>query len=216
VFCGATGIEPSSLSGKRVFIVGGGNSAGQAAISLANYARNVTLLVRGEKLTTGMSQYLIDQLRTKANILIETNTNVHFAIGKRALRALCTSRNGIKSVARKADALVIMIGADADTHWLPGDLQRNEEGFIRTGRNVFASAFWDEDRSPFPLETSMPGIFCAGDARDGSIKRVSSAVGEGGMAIAFVHRFLALTQESKSSPASSPLQPKRQACNFNL
>jgi thioredoxin reductase (NADPH) len=208
VFCGATGIEPSSLSGKRVFIVGGGNSAGQAAMSLANYARNVTLLVRGETLTTGMSQYLIDQLRTKANIRVETNTDVHFAIGKRALRALCTSRNGIKSVARKADALYIMIGADADTHWLPGDLQRNEDGFIRTGRSVSASAYWDEDRRPFLLETSLPGIFCAGDARDGSIKRVSSAVGEGGMAIAFVHQFLALTQESKSSLAPSQLQAK--------
>ena len=122
-----------------------------------------------------MSQYLIDQLRTKANIRVETNTDVHFVIGKRALRALCTSRNGVKSVARKADALYIMIGANADTYWLPGDLQRNQDGFIRTGRSLSASGFWDEDRSPFLLETSLPGIFCAGDARDGSIKRVSSA-----------------------------------------
>jgi thioredoxin reductase (NADPH) len=212
---GTTGMEPSSLSGKRVFIVGGGNSAGQAAMSLANYARSVTLLVRGQTLATSMSQYLIEQLSTKANIRVETNTIVRSAIGKSALRALCTSCKGIESPARKADALYIMIGADAATHWLPRDLQRNEDGFICTGRSVSASAQWDEERSPFLLETSLPGIFCAGDVRHGSIKRVSSAVGEGSMAIPFVHQFLALDQESilaGSLPAAS-VRPTVNLCS---
>jgi thioredoxin reductase (NADPH) len=201
---GTSGMQLSSLSGKRIFIVGGGNSAGQAAMSLANYAQTVTLLVRGETLATSMSQYLIDQLHGKSNIQVERNTSVHSVIGKQVLRAICTFSNGVESPARKADALCIMIGADASTGWLPRDLQRNEDGFICTGRDVSASS-WGEARPPFLFETSLPGLFCAGDLRNGSIKRVSSAVGEGSMAITFVHQFLALEREPDIPPVHSHL-----------
>jgi thioredoxin reductase (NADPH) len=196
---GTGGTELSSLSGKSVFIVGGGNSAGQAAMSIANYARIVTLIVRGATLATSMSRYLIEQLSGKSNIRVEANTSVRSVFGKGALRAICTSCAEIESHARKADALYIMIGADAATDWLPPDLQRNEDGFICTGVGGAASSSWDEDRSPFLLETSLPGVFCAGDVRNSSIKRVSSAVGEGSMAIAFVHQFLALQREADFS-----------------
>jgi thioredoxin reductase (NADPH) len=197
---GTAGMEPSNLSGKSVFIVGGGNSAGQAAMSLSSYARTVTLIVRGETLSRSMSQYLIEQLDTKSNIRVETNTSARSVLGRGALRAICTSCRGIESPARKADALYIMIGADAATSWLPSDLERNEDGFICTGLGASAFSSWDEDRGPFLLETSLPGVFCAGDVRNSSIKRVSSAVGEGGMAIAFVHQFLAL-QRGANLPA---------------
>jgi len=192
---GAAGMEPSSLSGKRVFIVGGGNSAGQAAMSLANYARTVTLLVRGETLAISMSQYLIEQLHQKSNVRVETSTSIRSVSGGGALRTIRTSSRGIESAARRADALYIMIGADASTEWLPRDLQRNDDGFVCTGRSISASSAWSEDRSPFLLETSLPGLFCAGDVRNGSNKRISSAVGEGSMAIALVHQFLALERD---------------------
>lgn len=205
---GTAGMEPSNLSGKSVFIVGGGNSAGQAAMSLSSYARTVTLIVRGEALSSSMSQYLIEQLSSKSNVRVETNTSLRSVFGKDALRAICTSRCGIESHARKADALYIMIGADAATGWLPSNLERSEDGFVCTGRGSSISSFWDENRSPFLLETSLPGVFCAGDVRDGSIKRVSSAVGEGSMAIAFVHQFLALRRDTEAS-AISPESHRR-------
>ena len=205
---GAAGMEPSTLSGRRVFIAGGGNSAGQAAVLLANYARTVTLLVRGSTLATSMSQYLIGQLRGKSNIRVETNTSVRSVCGKSALRAIRTSCKGIDSPVRKAEALYVMIGADAATDWLPPGLQRNEHGFICTGRDVSASASWDNGRNPFLLETSLPGVFCVGDVRNGSIKRVSSAVGEGSMAISVVHQFLALQRESQFSAASSTISSR--------
>ncbi|GGH17194.1 FAD-dependent oxidoreductase [Silvibacterium dinghuense] len=201
VFHGAASVEPSTFSGKRLFIIGGGNSAGQAAMSLANYAQTVTLLVRGETLATSMSQYLIAQLHGKSNIRIETNTSILSVSGKNALRSICTTSNGKITQARKIDALFIMIGADAETGWLPLELQRNEDGFICTGRNISSSSTWDEQRSPFLLETNLPGLFCAGDVRNGSIKRVSSAVGEGSMAITFVHQFLALEREAECRSA---------------
>jgi len=202
---GTADMEPCNLSGKCVFIVGGGNSAGQAAMSLSSYARTVTLLVRGETLSTTMSQYLMERLATQPNIRVETNTSVRSVSGKGTLCALRTTCRGIDSRARRADALYIMIGADAATGWLPPGLERNEDGFICTGRDVLASAAWDEDRNPFLLETNLPGVFCAGDVRNSSVKRVSSAVGEGSMAIAFVHQFLALQREARfSRPRSVP------------
>jgi thioredoxin reductase (NADPH) len=196
VLYGASRTEASTVIGKDVFIVGGGNSAGQAAVYFAGYARSVTILVRGRGLNLTMSQYLIDQIERKcSNIRVEPYTVVVSVGGDDHLETICTSTNGGDPVTRKADALFVLIGADANTHWLPRDLQRDERGYICTGRDVTDLPGWKGKRTPFLLETNLPGFFCAGDVRHDSIKRVSSGVGEGSMAIAFVHQYLALQEK---------------------
>jgi thioredoxin reductase (NADPH) len=193
VLYGASRNEASNVVGKRVFIVGGGNSAGQAAVFFANYALEVTVLVRRAGLELTMSQYLIEQLAQKRNIHIEPYTEVIAAEGEDHLEAL-TMRKHVpgqepQEQTRAADALFVMIGADASTAWLPPALERDAKGYICTGRDLKT---WSLQREPFPLETNLPGVFCAGDVRHDSIKRVSSGVGEGSMAIAFIHQYLAL------------------------
>lgn len=188
VLYGAARAEASTVAGKRVFIIGGGNAAGQAALFFANYAISVTMLVRGDDLNRSMSQYLIDQIALAPRIRVETETEVVSADGDECLKAINTRRKKALVIRRKADALFVMIGADAMTNWLPARLQR-ENGYIRTGREVTKPG-WTADRSPFLLEASLPGFFCVGDVRYNSIKRVSSSVGEGSMAIAFIHQYL--------------------------
>ena len=187
VLYGAARTEAPTVVGKEVFIVGGGNSAGQAAMFFSSYANSVTLLVRGAGLESSMSQYLIAQLGQRDNISVEAYTQVESVDGDGYLQSIRTSTQG-KQLDRKADALFVMIGAHADTSWLPNQLERDSNGFICTGRDL--SSF-EPDRAPYSLETTLPGVFCAGDVRHDSIKRVSSAVGEGSMAIAFIHQFLA-------------------------
>jgi thioredoxin reductase (NADPH) len=193
VLYGASRNEADSVIGKTVFLVGGGNSAGQAAMFFANYAAEVRILVRGPGLELTMSQYLIDQMAKKLNITIEPFTEVIAAEGDDHLHAVVTRtrKPGEPEFVqtRDADALFVMIGAVANTAWLPSALERDKNGYICTGRDLTT---WTLDREAFPLETSMPGIFAAGDVRHNSIKRVSSGVGEGSMAIAFVHQYLAL------------------------
>jgi thioredoxin reductase (NADPH) len=193
ILYGASRQEASSVAGKKIFMVGGGNSAGQAAVFFANYAAEVIMLVRGTGLALSMSQYLIDQIAEKGNIRIETSTEVTGVYGDEHLQQIVTTtrdpKGGKVSSTRDADALLLMIGATANTSWLPSTLQRDAKGYICTGRDLTS---WPLDREPFPLETSLPGIFCAGDVRHGSIKRVASGVGEGSMAIAFIHQYLAL------------------------
>jgi thioredoxin reductase (NADPH) len=189
VLYGAARTEAPTVVGKHVFVVGGGNSAGQAAMFFSSYAASVTLLVRGRGLELTMSQYLIDQLSQRHNITIEPYTKVVSVGGQDSLQSICTVTNDEQPRERNADALFVMIGALAKTDWLPKELQRDEKGFICTGRDLFYSF---RDRAPFLLETTLPGVFCAGDVRHDSIKRVSSGVGEGSMAIAFVHQYLAL------------------------
>src|SRR6185312_9537419 len=189
VLYGAARTESSTVIGKDIFIVGGGNSAGQAAMFFANYAATVTVLVRGAGLESSMSTYLIEQMKQKGNISVEPYTVVVSAGGEDHLETICTSTSGAAPRTRKADALFVMIGANANTNWLPDGLQRDEHGYICTGRDL---EFWQQRRPPFLLETNFPGLFCAGDVRHESIKRVSSGVGEGSMAIAFVHQYLAL------------------------
>ncbi|AEU36406.1 cyclic nucleotide-regulated FAD-dependent pyridine nucleotide-disulfide oxidoreductase [Granulicella mallensis MP5ACTX8] len=196
VLYGAARTESPTVIGKDVFIVGGGNSAGQAAMFFSNYANSVTILVRGAGLHLSMSQYLIDQLASKKNISIEPFTQVVSVGGGDHLETLCTSTKGSAPQTRKADALFVLIGADANTGWLPKNLQRDEKGYICTGRDVMDLPNWNGSRPPFLLETNLPGFFCAGDVRHDSIKRVSSGVGEGSMAIAFVHQYLALDQKA--------------------
>ncbi len=190
VLYGASRQEAHSLAGKRVFVVGGGNSAGQAAVFFSNYAAEVIMLVRGAGLASSMSQYLIAQIAGKSNIRIEPWTEVTEVLGGERLEQIVTTTREQVSTTRTADALLLMIGATANTSWLPPNLERDAKGYIFTGRDLTA---WPLDREPFPLETSLPGIFCAGDVRHGSIKRVASGVGEGSMSIAFIHQYLALT-----------------------
>jgi thioredoxin reductase (NADPH) len=193
VLYGASRPEAISVNGKKVFIVGGGNSAGQAAMFFSNYAAEVKVLVRGEGLKLSMSQYLIGEIAFKANIEVVPFSEVVEAQGEDHLRRLVV-RVGGKLVTYEADALFVMIGAVADATWLPKELERDEKGYICTGRDLTG---WKLDRPPFPLETNLPGIFCAGDVRHNSIKRVSSGVGEGSMAIAFIHQYLALEEKAK-------------------
>ncbi len=190
VLYGASRTEVPTVIGKEVFIVGGGNSAGQAAMFFSSYASSVTMLVRGPGLELSMSQYLIEQIAQKRNISVEPFTKVVSVGGEDHLETICTSTDGETPRTRKADALFVMIGADASTDWLPKQLQRDERGYVCTGRDIPG---WENGkRAPFLLETNLPGFFCAGDVRHDSIKRVSSGVGEGSMAIAFVHQYLAL------------------------
>jgi thioredoxin reductase (NADPH) len=199
VLYGASRDEAHNVVGKKVFLVGGGNSAGQAAMFFSSYAAEVKVLVRGEGLKLSMSQYLIGEIASKANIQVVPFTQVVAVEGEDHLERIVTrQRHGDPEEplsTREADALFVMIGADASTAWLPADLERDERGYICTGRDLTT---WNFERGPFPLETSLPGIFCAGDVRHNSIKRVSSGVGEGSMAIAFIHQYLALEENGTS------------------
>ena len=160
---------------------------------LSSYAAEVRVLVRGGGLKLTMSQYLIDQIASKANIQVLPFTQVASVDGEDRLERIearvQAPHEMEKIVSYEADALFVMIGADASTSWLPEELERDPRGYICTGRDLTT---WKLDRHPFPLETSLPGVFSAGDVRHNSIKRVSSGVGEGSMAIAFIHQFLAL------------------------
>ena len=203
VYYGAAGTEAFAVRGCRVHLIGGGNSAGQAAMRLSDYAESVTMLVRGPSLAASMSQYLINQLATKANVTIETHAEVLAAEGSSRLEALQIATGpSRRRERRESNALFVFIGAHAETAWLPPNLIRDQWGYVCTGRDVMdlleerEAGTWPLERDPYLLETSVPGIFSAGDVRHGSIKRVASSVGEGSMAIAFVHQYLADTRET--------------------
>jgi thioredoxin reductase (NADPH) len=189
VYYGAARTEALGTRGKDIFLIGGGNSAGQAAMFFANYARSVTLMVRATSLEKSMSYYLIEQLRSKDNIVVETQTTVCAILGEHHIEAIkvCNEATGTASE-RRADAVFAFIGADAETSWLPPPIQRDARGYVLTGRDV---ADWALTRPPYALETSVPGVFAAGDVRSASIKRVASGVGEGSMVITFIHEYLA-------------------------
>jgi thioredoxin reductase (NADPH) len=189
VLYGAARAESPTIINKDVFIVGGGNSAGQAAMFFSGYAASVTLLVRGSAVERSMSHYLIEQIAQRRNISVRTHTQIVSANGDDRLESIHTRTEGENPVRRQADALFVMIGAHAETNWLPAELQRDENGFVCTGSDLRS---WPHERPPFLLETNLQGVFCAGDVRHDSIKRVSSGVGEGSMCIAFVHQYLAL------------------------
>jgi thioredoxin reductase (NADPH) len=188
VFYGASRGEAYSVRGKDIFLIGGGNSAGQAAMFFSRYARNVTILVRGSGLERTMSQYLIEQIRSVPNIAVETKTVLEAVDGDGRLERIVTrsSESGAEQK-RAAHALFIFIGADAETAWLPEGLERDQHGYIRTGRDV---EDWRLARKPYPLETSVPGIFAAGDVRSSSVKRVASSVGEGSIVISYIYQYL--------------------------
>ncbi len=193
VYYGAARSDAGLAQGNDVYLIGAGNSAGQAAIFFSNHARSVTLLVRGESLAASMSHYLIEQIATKANIRVETRSEVVALHGDEQLEAIeiIDRRAGMTS-RRDARALFVLIGAAAATDWLPSEIARDEHGFVLTGPDAMKAGQWTADREPFALETSAPGIFAVGDIRSGSVKRVAASVGEGGVAIALVHRYLQL------------------------
>jgi thioredoxin reductase (NADPH) len=195
VFYGSTLTEAAACAGQDVFIVGGANSAGQAAVYLSRHARSVTLLVRGPSLDRSMSYYLIQQIAGIPSITVRTCTDVVAADGGDHLERL-TLRDSAAGTTQTVDAqlLFVFIGAAPLTGWLDGVLARDERGFVLAGPDLSADghrpAGWVPDRPPYHLETSVPGVFVAGDARAESAKRVASAVGEGAMAVMLVHRYL--------------------------
>ena len=203
VHYGAAATEALGIRGRRVHLIGGGNSAGQAAMLFSSYAESVTMLVRGKSLAASMSQYLIDQLAVKTNVTVETEVEVVSVEGTDRLEAIeVLAGPERRRERRESDALFVFIGAHAETSWLPEKLIRDEWGYVCTGRDVMDlleerdAGTWPLERDPYLLETSVPGIFAAGDVRHGSIKRVASSVGEGSMAIAFVHQYLAELREA--------------------
>jgi thioredoxin reductase (NADPH) len=195
VYYGAAMTEAQACSERRVFIVGGGNSAGQAAMYISQYAQEVIILIRGKSLQKSMSQYLIDQIKGTKNIEVWSNTEVLGAEGEDKLEALVLKNNQTNQEQREeASALFVFIGAKPHTDWLPIHIIKDKKGFIETGKDVRNyddySKFWKIKREPYLLETCGPGIFAAGDVRAGAMNRVASAVGEGAMAIKLVHQYL--------------------------
>ncbi len=188
VYYGASPSDVLYHRGKDVFVVGGANSAGQAALHLASHAASVTLLVRGEALEEDMSRYLVERCCSNGAITVRTGTRVVGAAGEGKLERLLLESGGEEQEVR-ADALFILIGGLPSTTSCPYGLRRDEQGYVLTGPDLGPG--WELERDPFFLESSQPGFFFAGDARHGSIKRVAAAVGEGAMAVQLVHRYLA-------------------------
>ncbi|HEY7421250.1 MAG TPA: FAD-dependent oxidoreductase [Gaiellaceae bacterium] len=190
VFYGGPASEAPALAGTNVYLVGGGNSAGQAALHLARYARRVTLLVRADALESSMSHYLVEAIEAAPRIDVRTGTVITGGGGEGHLERLLL-RDGAAGTEETvpADALFVLIGSRPFTDWLPPELARDEHGFLLTGEDVGHA--WPLERPPFSLETSVPGILAVGDVRHGSVKRVAAAVGEGATAVQFVHRLLA-------------------------
>ncbi len=192
VFYGAAGAEAPAMAGQEVYVVGGANSAGQAAVHLAKFASRVTLLVRGPSLAASMSDYLIQQIEGTSNIAVRLATRVVDGWGDARLEGLTLEDIDTGRRSDVATAVVfVLIGAEPRTEWLRGVVDLDENGFIRTDRDVSGQA-WSLRRPLLPFETSMPGVFAAGDARFGSVKRVASAVGEGSVAVGSVHQYLAI------------------------
>jgi thioredoxin reductase (NADPH) len=193
VFYGASPSEAELFSGRTVFVVGGGNSAGQAAVHLARHAKQVTILVRRDTLTETMSRYLIDEIDGQPNISVRYRTQIVDGSGDGLLETLTLRDAGDgRTETVLADAVFVLIGARPRTDWLPAEIARDRYGFVVTGA---ADPAWALERPPFLFESSMPGVFAVGDVRSGSVKRVASAAGEGSVAIQQVHQYLA-TRES--------------------
>jgi thioredoxin reductase (NADPH) len=190
MFYGAALTE--SCKDEEVYVVGGANSAGQAAMHFSRHAAKVHMLIRGESLEKSMSKYLIDQIARTPNIVVETHTEVVACAGDQHLECL-TLKTPRGTESRQGQSLFIFIGAAPKTDWLPASIAKDDRGFVLAGQDVKSkgNGAWKLERDPYLLETSVPGIFVAGDVRHGSVKRCASAVGEGSIAIQFVHQYLA-------------------------
>lgn len=212
VFYGGSAAEAPGLTGKAVYVLGGGNSAGQAALHLARYAASVTVVVRAQSLEAGMSHYLVRTIEAEPKIEVRLGTEVVGGGGEGHLRELELRESlSAERTTVAADALFVLIGARPQTEFLSQEIARDEYGFLRTGDDLTADE-WPLERPPLGLETSMPGVFAVGDVRHGSVKRVAAAVGEGSVAVQLVHR-LAAAGEASASQASGetglPLSPAR-------
>jgi thioredoxin reductase (NADPH) len=196
VYYGAAHSEAVDVTGADVVVVGGANSAGQAAVKLAEQARSVTLLVRGASIATGMSAYLVEQVDLLANVVVRTEVEVEAARGIDHLESVTVrDRRSGEAEHLPTTAMFVFIGAQPHTEWLDGVVARDDHGFLPTGPELTPGqlAGWPLERPPYLLETNVAGLFAAGDVRQGSVKRVASAVGEGAVATTFVHRYLAET-----------------------
>jgi len=195
---GAARSEAPNTHGLDVHIVGAGNSAGQAALFFSTHARSVTILCRGDRGEKSMSRYLVDQLATRSNIDVKFGTEVAGVQGDDSLEAIDVHDSSSGETSRlESGGLFIFIGADAETDWLPPEIALDPRGFVLTGSDMRARGCWTLERDPYLLETSVPGVFACGDVRFSPVKRVAAAVGEGSMAIAFVHQYL---KEATAAP----------------
>ena len=196
IYYGSAMTEALACQGENVYIVGAGNSSGQAAIHLSKYARSVTLIIRGDSLNKNMSKYLIDQIEETDNIAVKQSTQIVGVVGQDKLEGITLTNLATGKVDTvPTNALFNFIGATPHTNWLQDVVQRNEQGFILTGLNTMKNGAppkgWTLERNPFLLETNVPGIFAIGDVRYQSVKRVASAVGEGATVVQFIHQYLA-------------------------
>jgi thioredoxin reductase (NADPH) len=197
VYYGAATTEAPAFSGRRVLVIGGGNSAGQAALHLARYASEVLLVVRRDSLRDTMSRYLIEQIEKASNVTVRAGTELERVDGNGHVECVALRSCDGASRTEDVDAVFVFIGARPRSDWLLDEVLRDAKGFVITGRDLPADAryarVWKERREPMALETSAPGVFAAGDIRAGAMNRVASAVGEGSMAVRFVHEYLSLT-----------------------
>jgi thioredoxin reductase (NADPH) len=203
VFYGAPGVEAPAMASEHVCVVGGANSAGQAALHLARFASRVTMLVRGDSLASGMSDYLVTQVAATRSIDVRLGIRVADGHGQTRLESLTLEdvRTGRREEVAAA-AVFVMIGAEPHTHWLSGLVAVNDRGFILTGGDL-PQGVWPLRRPPLPFETSVPGVFAAGDVRFGSVKRVAGAVGEGSVAVGSVHEYLAALDSHERRASAS-------------
>jgi thioredoxin reductase (NADPH) len=205
VFYGGPTSEAPAMADRDVYVLGGANSAGQAALHLARYARRVTLVARAQSLDAGMSHYLVRQVEATPKLQVRLGTEIVGGGGDGWLEQLVLrDRADGSEETVDADGLFLMIGARPHTEWLPAEVDRDTQGFVLTGTDLRGDDDWPLDRSPFLLETSIPGLFAAGDVRHGSVKRVASAVGEGSVAIQFLHRMFGA---DGLHPRGRPKQP---------
>ena len=201
VFYGAARSEAPNTHGLDVHIIGAGNSAGQAAMFFSTHARTVTILYRGDGVETSMSRYLIDQIAVRPNIRVLLHAEVSAAYGDTSLEAIDVRDNRTGETTRlDSGGVFIFIGADAETAWLPTEIALDRRGYVLTGPDVAAAGAWTLERDPYLLETSVPGVFACGDVRSGPVKRVAAAVGEGSMAIAFIHQYLKEREAAQPAP----------------
>jgi thioredoxin reductase (NADPH) len=211
VFYGGPESEAAAMAAKDIYIVGGANAAGQAALQLSRHARRVTLVVRAQSLGAGMSHYLVREVQATPNVEVRLGTAVVEGGGDGQLEYLVLRQGATgEQETVSADAVFVLIGARPHTDWLPGEVARDRRGFVLTGPDLPNGRTWPHDRRPLLLETSMPGVLAAGDVRHRSVKRVASAVGEGSIAIQLLHGLFASERLRRGGPSQQAPSPSQE------